>query len=149
MVSVASISPSTTRFLQVSNELVLPFYVLHQSVIVAIAYYVVGLDLIVIEKYLLIVLTVCTRAGFLDSGSTVGKALYSLPVGLELVHFVANANLANYPVLVRTHTEISAVEAPSYHSCGFELLEPNRRRVNTSLLVVRASSPRISWFKSA
>jgi fucose 4-O-acetylase-like acetyltransferase len=44
------------RFLEVSNELVLPFYVLHQSVIVAIAYYVVGLNLITIEKYLLIVL---------------------------------------------------------------------------------------------
>jgi glucan biosynthesis protein C len=45
------------RFLKVSNELVLPFYVLHQSVIVAIAYYIVGLNLITIEKYLLIVLT--------------------------------------------------------------------------------------------
>jgi len=44
------------KYLKVSNELVLPFYVLHQSVIVAIAYYVVGLNLIVIEKYLLIVL---------------------------------------------------------------------------------------------
>ncbi len=44
------------KYLKVSNELVLPFYVLHQSVIVAIAFYVVGLDLIVIEKYFLIVL---------------------------------------------------------------------------------------------
>jgi len=44
------------RYLKVSNELVLPFYILHQSVIVAIAFYVVGLDLIVIEKYLLVVL---------------------------------------------------------------------------------------------
>lgn len=44
------------KYLKISNELVLPFYVLHQSVIVAIAFYVVGLDLIVIEKYLLIVL---------------------------------------------------------------------------------------------
>jgi glucan biosynthesis protein C len=44
------------RFLKVSNELVLPFYVLHQSMIVAVAYYVVGLNLITIEKYLLIVL---------------------------------------------------------------------------------------------
>jgi len=43
------------RFLKISNELVLPFYVLHQSVIVAIAYYVVGLNLITIEKYLLVV----------------------------------------------------------------------------------------------
>ncbi|MGA2238860.1 MAG: acyltransferase family protein [Candidatus Bathyarchaeia archaeon] len=44
------------KFLETSNELVLPFYVLHQSVIVAIAFYVVSLDLIVIEKFLLIVL---------------------------------------------------------------------------------------------
>ena len=44
------------KYLKVSNELVLPFYILHQSVIVAIAFYVVGLNLIVIEKYLLIVL---------------------------------------------------------------------------------------------
>jgi hypothetical protein len=44
------------KYLKVSNELVLPFYVLHQSVIVAVAYYVVGLDLVVIAKYFLIVL---------------------------------------------------------------------------------------------
>jgi len=44
------------RFLQTSNELVLPFYILHQSVIVAISFYVVGLNLTIIEKYLLIVL---------------------------------------------------------------------------------------------
>jgi glucan biosynthesis protein C len=44
------------KYLKVSNELVLPFYVLHQSVIVAVAFYVVGLDLIVIEKYLLVML---------------------------------------------------------------------------------------------
>jgi glucan biosynthesis protein C len=44
------------KYLKVSNELVLPFYILHQSVIVAVAFYVVGLDLIVIEKYLLVVL---------------------------------------------------------------------------------------------
>ncbi len=44
------------RFLEVSNELVLPFYLLHQTVIVAIAFYVVGLDLMAIEKYLLILL---------------------------------------------------------------------------------------------
>jgi len=35
----------------------LPFYILHQTVIVVIAFYVVGLNLIVIEKYLIIVLT--------------------------------------------------------------------------------------------
>jgi hypothetical protein len=45
------------KYLNVSNELVLPFYVLHQSVIVAIAFYVVGLNLIVMAKYLLIVFT--------------------------------------------------------------------------------------------
>jgi glucan biosynthesis protein C len=44
------------RYLKVSNELVLPFYILHQSIIVAVAYYVVSLDLIVIEKYLLVLL---------------------------------------------------------------------------------------------
>jgi hypothetical protein len=43
------------RYLKTSNELVLPFYVLHQSVIVAVAFYVVGLNLTVIEKYLLVV----------------------------------------------------------------------------------------------
>jgi glucan biosynthesis protein C len=45
------------RFLETSNDLVLPFYILHQSIIVAIAFYVVGLNLIVVEKYILIVLT--------------------------------------------------------------------------------------------
>lgn len=44
------------KYLKTSNELVLPFYILHQSVIVAIAFYVVGFDLIVVEKYLLVVL---------------------------------------------------------------------------------------------
>jgi len=42
------------KFLRASNELVLPFYVLHQSVIVAIAYYVVGWNIMTIEKFLLI-----------------------------------------------------------------------------------------------
>jgi hypothetical protein len=45
------------KFLQVSNELVLPFYILHQAIIVAVSFYVVGLNLIVLEKYLLIILT--------------------------------------------------------------------------------------------
>jgi len=43
------------RLLPTANELVLPFYILHQSVIVTVAYYVVGLSLTTIEKYLLIV----------------------------------------------------------------------------------------------
>jgi peptidoglycan/LPS O-acetylase OafA/YrhL len=46
----------SNKYLKVSNELVLPFYVLHQSVIVAVAFYVVGLDLVVIAKYFLIVI---------------------------------------------------------------------------------------------
>ena len=45
------------KFLQVSNELVLPFYILHQAIIVAVSFYVVQLNLIIIEKYLIIVLT--------------------------------------------------------------------------------------------
>lgn len=44
------------KYLKVSNELVLPFYILHHAVIVAIAFYVVGFDLSVIEKYVLIML---------------------------------------------------------------------------------------------
>lgn len=45
------------KYLKLSNELVLPFYILHQAVIVAVAFYVVGLNLLVIEKYFLIVVT--------------------------------------------------------------------------------------------
>jgi hypothetical protein len=43
------------EFLKVANELVLPFYILHQAIIVAVSFYVVGLDLLVFEKYLLII----------------------------------------------------------------------------------------------
>ncbi len=43
------------KFLQISNELVLPFYILHETVIIAIAFYVVGFNLSIIEKYLIIV----------------------------------------------------------------------------------------------
>jgi hypothetical protein len=43
------------KLLPTANELVLPFYILHQAVIVAVAYYVVQLNLVTIEKYLLIV----------------------------------------------------------------------------------------------
>jgi len=45
------------RYLKTANELVLPFYVLHQAVIVAVAFYVVQFNLPVFAKYLLIVLT--------------------------------------------------------------------------------------------
>lgn len=44
------------RYLKISNELVLPFYILHETVIVAIAFYVVNLNLLVILKFLIIVL---------------------------------------------------------------------------------------------
>ena len=44
------------RFLEISNELVLPFYILHEAIIVVIAFHVVGLNLIVMGKYLIIVL---------------------------------------------------------------------------------------------
>ena len=43
------------RFLKFSNELVLPFYILHETVIVVMAFYVIGLNLSVIVKYLMIV----------------------------------------------------------------------------------------------
>ncbi|MFX0094765.1 MAG: acyltransferase family protein [Candidatus Hodarchaeota archaeon] len=43
------------RFLQTSNELVLPFYILHETVIVAIAFYIVGLNVLVMGKYLIII----------------------------------------------------------------------------------------------
>ncbi|WP_287585915.1 acyltransferase family protein [Candidatus Borrarchaeum sp.] len=42
------------RYLQFSNELVLPFYVLHETVIVAVAFFVVSLNLIVMVKYFII-----------------------------------------------------------------------------------------------
>jgi glucan biosynthesis protein C len=44
------------RFLEISNELVLPFYILHQTVTVTIAFYGVSWNLIVIGKYLIIAL---------------------------------------------------------------------------------------------
>jgi len=44
------------RYLKTSNELVLPFYILHETVIVAIAFYAVNLKLLVILKFLIIVL---------------------------------------------------------------------------------------------
>jgi glucan biosynthesis protein C len=44
------------KLLGLANELVLPFYILHQTIIVAIAFFVVSLNLIAIEKYLIIIL---------------------------------------------------------------------------------------------
>jgi len=42
------------RWLRGANEATLPFYILHQTVIVAIGFYVISLDLSVMVKYLLI-----------------------------------------------------------------------------------------------
>ena len=44
------------RLLGFSNELVLPFYILHQTVIVALAFFIVSLNLVPMEKYLIIML---------------------------------------------------------------------------------------------
>jgi len=44
------------RYLPIANELVLPFYILHETIIIVMAFYVVGFELIVILKYLLIVI---------------------------------------------------------------------------------------------
>lgn len=57
------------RFLEISNELVLPFYILHQTVIVTIAFYVVGWNLAVAEKYPIIVL---------GSFATIGVLLFPI-----------------------------------------------------------------------
>jgi glucan biosynthesis protein C len=76
------------KFLQPSNELVLPFYVLHQSVIVAIAFYVVALNLITIEKFLLIVLT-------------------SFPIILALLYPISKINVLRFLFGMRMKTRSS------------------------------------------
>ncbi len=76
------------KYLKVSNELVLPFYILHQSVIVAVAFYVVGLNLIVIEKYLLIVLV-------------------SFPIIAALLYPVSKVNVLRFLFGMRTKTHAS------------------------------------------
>ncbi len=43
------------RLLGLLNELVLPFYILHQAIIVAIAFFVVSLDLVPMGKYLIVI----------------------------------------------------------------------------------------------
>jgi heme/copper-type cytochrome/quinol oxidase subunit 2 len=53
------------RLLGFSNELVLPFYILHQTIIVAIAFFVVSLNLIPIGKYLIIILASFSMASVL------------------------------------------------------------------------------------
>jgi len=45
----------SNRFLRYTNEAVLPFYILHQTVILAIGYYIVRLDLPITAKFFIIV----------------------------------------------------------------------------------------------
>ncbi len=45
---------STNRFLKYANEAVLPFYILHQTIILTIGYYIVQLEMPVIVKYVLV-----------------------------------------------------------------------------------------------
>jgi glucan biosynthesis protein C len=77
------------KYLKVSNELVLPFYVLHQSVIVAVAFYVVGLNLIVFEKYLLIV-------------------LLAFPIIVALLYPVSKVNVLRFLFGMRMNTRSSS-----------------------------------------
>jgi hypothetical protein len=44
----------SNRFLRYASEAVLPFYILHQTVILAIGFYVVQLDIAIWAKYLII-----------------------------------------------------------------------------------------------
>lgn len=76
------------KYLRISNELVLPFYVLHQSVIVAIAFYVVGLNLAVIEKYFMIVLV-------------------SFPIIVALLYPISRINVLRFLFGMRTKTRSS------------------------------------------
>jgi hypothetical protein len=71
------------KYLNVANELVLPFYVLHQSVIVAVAYYAVALNLPVIAKYALIVLA-------------------AFPIIVALLYPVSKVNLLRFLFGMRT-----------------------------------------------
>jgi len=47
----------SNRFLKYGNEAVLPFYILHQTVILAIGYYIVQLDMAMSAKFLIIAAT--------------------------------------------------------------------------------------------
>ena len=46
--------PSTNRFLRYASEAVLPFYILHQTIILLIGYHIVQLDTSIVCKYVLI-----------------------------------------------------------------------------------------------
>jgi heme/copper-type cytochrome/quinol oxidase subunit 2 len=87
------------KYLKVSNELVLPFYILHQSVIVAVAFYVVSLDLIVIEKYLLVLLA-------------------SFPIIVALLYPVSKINVLRFLFGMRMKNRSSQLPASSL-GCAF------------------------------
>ncbi len=60
---------STHRLLSYANEAVLPFYVLHQPVILIIGYYVIPLPLSILVKYLIItLLAFCITSGLYEFG---------------------------------------------------------------------------------
>jgi len=87
------------KYLKVSNELVLPFYILHQSVIVAVAFYVVGLNLIVIEKYLLIVFV-------------------SFPIIVALLYPVSKINVLRFLFGMRTKETLFMRPSHDHACCG-------------------------------
>jgi glucan biosynthesis protein C len=76
------------KLLPTANELVLPFYILHQAVIVAIAYYVVRLNLITMEKYLLIMFA-------------------SFPIIVALLYPISKINVLRFLFGMRTRTRNS------------------------------------------
>lgn len=72
------------RWLRPASELVLPFYVLHQPIVVAVAFYVVQLQAGIGAKYLLIVvpsfLIIVFLARFVIAPSNVLRALFGMGV---------------------------------------------------------------------
>jgi peptidoglycan/LPS O-acetylase OafA/YrhL len=57
----------SNRFLKYANEAVLPFYILHQAVILAIGYYIVRLHLPIAAKFFIIVtVSLLTILGLYD-----------------------------------------------------------------------------------
>ena len=58
---------STNRFLRYANEAVLPFYILHQTIILAIGYYIVQLEIPIFVKYVMVtILSFVTTAALYE-----------------------------------------------------------------------------------
>ena len=58
---------STNRFLRYANEAVLPFYILHQTIILAIGYYIVQLEIPIFIKYVMVtILSFTTTAALYE-----------------------------------------------------------------------------------